>query len=134
MSYAPVLSDEVEGPNYDMMRQNLVGPSAGDVLPTASSVPMLQVVAPATLPEGYEFEAAVGESQTIKVKVPLGGVEAGQTFQVPFPQHFENMISGIRVPVGHWRDGLCDCCAYGACHPHCWTSYLCPLCKYIRLS
>lgn len=21
------------------------------------------------------------------------------------------------IPVGHWRDGLCDCCVFGCCHP-----------------
>lgn len=97
-------------------------------LPRATTVPLVQVVAPATLPEGYEFEAQVGSS-VIKVKVPPGGVEEGQKFEIPFEtQHF-TAAAGPNVPVGHWRDGLFDIFRYGLCHPHCWTGCFCHLCK-----
>jgi Cys-rich protein (TIGR01571 family) len=29
-------------------------------------------------------------------------------------------------PVGAWRDGVCDCCARGPCHPSCCLSSWCP--------
>jgi Cys-rich protein (TIGR01571 family) len=28
-------------------------------------------------------------------------------------------------PVGSWRDGVCDCCIRGPCHPSCCISYWC---------
>jgi Cys-rich protein (TIGR01571 family) len=126
--YVPVSAVDEEEEGHDLsMRENLVGPAPGQSMRVAKSVPMMQVVAPATLPEGYEFEASIGENTKVKVKVPPGGVEEGQTFQAPFPPQFESMISGAHVPVGHWRDGLCDIFRYGLCHPHCWTSCCCAL-------
>ena len=29
------------------------------------------------------------------------------------------------IPVGKWRDGLCDCFIFGCCHPHCCLAYWC---------
>jgi Cys-rich protein (TIGR01571 family) len=29
------------------------------------------------------------------------------------------------IPTGHWRDGLCDCCAHGLFHIHYWMAYFC---------
>jgi Cys-rich protein (TIGR01571 family) len=29
------------------------------------------------------------------------------------------------IPVGKWRDGLCDCFIFGCCHPHCCLAYFC---------
>jgi len=86
--------DALNGRTGPDLEENLVGPSRGQVVPVATSVPVMQVVAPATLPEGYEFDAAVGE-RTIKVRVPPGGVEEGQRFEVPFPQH-----RACRAPLG----------------------------------
>ena len=131
-SYAPVLRDDDDHPNIPSagdLGQNLVGPPAGQAVPAATSIPLMQVVAPATLPEGYEFMAALGD-RTVKVVVPPGGVEQGQKFEVPFPQHLETALTGVSVPVGHWRDGILDIFHYGVCHPACWTSSACHLRTY----
>ena len=91
---------------------------------------MMQVTAPATLPEGYEFDVRIGD-RTVTVTVPKGGVEKGQMFSVPLPERIDSLITGsINIPVGHWRDGLFDIFHYGACHPAAWASCCCPLCKY----
>jgi len=53
--------------------------------------------------------------RVLKVTVPPGGVEEGQKFEIPFPQqHLETMMSGVSIPVGHWRDGLCSFFRYAA--------------------
>lgn len=108
---------------------------------TASSVPMLEVTAPANLPEGYQLEVAYGSGQKMNVTIPAGGVEQGQTFSVPFPAVTESSAPSVptstastvggsaandrlHIPVGHWRDDLLSCFRYGPCHPHCWTSWL----------
>jgi Cys-rich protein (TIGR01571 family) len=30
------------------------------------------------------------------------------------------------APIGAWRDGVCDCCIRGVCHPSCCMSWCCP--------
>lgn len=107
----------------DDLSLNLVGPARGG--PVLQAPSLLSVVAPATLPEGYQLEATIGSSK-YKVTVPMGGVEEGQTFQVPLPQQMANTMS---IPVGHWRDALFGCWNYGPCHPHWWTGLCCTLCK-----
>jgi hypothetical protein len=54
--------------------------------------PYLEVVAPVMLPEGYTEHA-------FTVKVPVGGVERGQKFSVPFLPG-SNGYSGSRVQCG----------------------------------
>eukprot|EP00571_Detonula_confervacea_P003950 CAMPEP_0172325708 /NCGR_PEP_ID=MMETSP1058-20130122/54564_1 /TAXON_ID=83371 /ORGANISM="Detonula confervacea, Strain CCMP 353" /LENGTH=292 /DNA_ID=CAMNT_0013042307 /DNA_START=26 /DNA_END=904 /DNA_ORIENTATION=+ len=98
--------------------------------PASEAQPYLEVVAPATLPEGYTFDAeANGHSFT--VKVPVGGVEQGQKFSVPFPAgsngYTGSAIPRASVPVGHWKDGLCDCFRLGVIHPAVWNAVCCPL-------
>lgn len=79
---------------------------------------MVHVIAPATLPEGYTFEAQIGgdPEKTFTVSVPEGGVKEGDTFLAPLPDDlgYENQI---KAPTGHWKDGVCDCCTDGVCHP-----------------
>jgi len=88
------------------------------------------VEAPATLPEGYSFEAQFN-GQTFGVAVPAGGVKAGQKFIVPYPSATEGSsdlaLPRSSVPVGHWKDALCDCCRFGCCHPACCNAYFCQL-------
>ena len=89
--------------------------------------PYLEVVAPATLPENYAFDAEVN-GHAFTVKVPVGGVEEGQRFSVPFPAN-SNGYSGsaiprVSVPVGHWKDGFCDCCRLGIIHPVLWNAWV----------
>lgn len=89
-----------------------------------------QMIAPATLPEGYELPVKLGSSQ-FNIQVPTGGVEEGQVFAVSIPQATitNPSSSSILPPIGAWRDGICDCFSYGVCHSHCVTSCCCPLCK-----
>jgi hypothetical protein len=124
--YAQVGSDD----QSNGLSQSLVGPAAGESLEVTAATAMMQVVAPADLPEGYEFDASIGD-RSVKVMVPAGGVEKGQTFSVPLPSKVESLITGISIPVGQWRDGLFDIFHYGACHPSCWTACCCHLCKCI---
>lgn len=30
--------------------------------------------------------------------------------------------SGDAAPLGSWKDGLCDCCKFGLCHPSLWNA------------
>ena len=96
---------------------------------------MVEVVAPATLPEGYKFDAQVG-NQMVSVTVPVGGVEEGQRFTIPLvmpstttttsttsnpnqPSSFDIHAVAqprIQIPVGSWRDHWCNFCGLGCCH------------------
>ena len=84
--------------------------------------PMMEVIAPADLQEGYQFEAEIG-GQSFTVAVPLGGVEMGQKFLVPF--HAQGVRPTTNVPVGAWKDSILDCCSYGPCHNHFCVSWWC---------
>jgi len=95
----------------------------------ASAVPMFHVKAPATLPEGYKLDVQV-RRKTFTVTIPPGGVQEGQTFHVPLPggknlDNTEVAIARVSVPTGNWRDGLCDFCVQGICHPLLWNSICC---------
>jgi hypothetical protein len=70
------------------------------------------------------------EGTTTSVTVPKGGVEEGQSFTIPMPT-MQVGLPRVNVPVGQWRDGICDCCKYGMCHNHLWTSCCCCLSMYI---
>jgi len=90
---------------------------------------MIEIVAPATLMEGYRLETQVGE-QVITVIIPPGGVEKGQKFTVPMTGTAMGVggapaVKKTNVPVGHWKDGFCDCLNYGCCHAHLCTSCWC---------
>jgi len=91
-------------------------------------VPQVEVVPPSNLPEGYVFDVTVG-GRTLKARVPLGGVEAGQKFSVPMTK--DTIISPAteraNIPVGRWRDGLCECLKHGCCHAWCCLNCWCPL-------
>jgi len=91
---------------------------------------MIQVRAPATIPEGYKLDVQVHQ-KTFTVTIPPGGVQEGQTFQVPLPggtnvDITEVAIAHLSVPTGNWRDGVCDCCVQGICHPLIWNSLCFP--------
>jgi Cys-rich protein (TIGR01571 family) len=87
------------------------------------NVPMVDVVAPADLPGGYNFEAEV-EGQRFLATVPAGGVKEGETFTC-YMRQLDSMAS--ETPIGYWRDGICGLCSFGCCHPVVWNSILCPL-------
>jgi hypothetical protein len=131
--YAYVSSkDDDESPFADdvTIAEGLISRPDISSLPTVSGQSMMQITAPATLPEGYELPVQLGSSQ-FKVKVPMGGIEQGQVFSVPIPHETIVQAASVAssIPVGAWRDSECDCFKYGLCHPHIWTSYLCTLCK-----
>mmetsp|Transcript_2894 Transcript_2894/g.5781 ORF Transcript_2894/g.5781 Transcript_2894/m.5781 type:complete len:269 (+) Transcript_2894:148-954(+) len=94
-------------------------------MPTAvKGVPMVEVSAPSDLPGGYVFDA-VANGQTFSVTVPAGGVSRGQTFSAPFVPGGGGVSAS--VPEGRWKDGLCDCCMFGCCHPALWMGICCRL-------
>eukprot|EP00804_Cyclotella_cryptica_P019578 CCRYP_014326-RA/>CCRYP_014326-RA protein AED:0.45 eAED:0.45 QI:0/-1/0/1/-1/1/1/0/346 len=95
----------------------------------------VQVIAPATLNAGYTFDAMY-DGVTFTVTVPDGGVVKGQRFIVPFSPPIAEPVVGVPsgrrqrgedggIPIGVWRDGLCNCCAHGPCHPHFLNSWFC---------
>eukprot|EP01083_Nonionella_stella_P079463 218079_1 len=80
--------------------------------------------------KGYTFEAETN-GQLFTVTVPIGGVEEGQKFSVPFPSG-QDGYSGVaeprsRVPAGYWKDDVCACCGLGLCHTVLWNAWCCPL-------
>lgn len=99
-------------------------------VPPSEGRPYLEVVAPATLPEGFTFDAEAN-GRTFPVTVPAGGVVEGQKFSVPFPDEFDGFsgvaIRGTTVPEGYWKDDLCACFRHGLCHPSLWNACCCPM-------
>ncbi|KAG7352040.1 PLAC8 family domain containing protein [Nitzschia inconspicua] len=89
--------------------------------PGDMELPMVDVVAPADLPGGYQFEAEI-DNKHFLATVPAGGVSKGQTFTC----HMREMKE-TDIPVGRWRDGFFDCFRYGFTHPMLLNSLLCPL-------
>jgi Cys-rich protein (TIGR01571 family) len=88
----------------------------------------VEVVAPTNLAEGYEFFVNAGNNTSYKVRVPEGGVVAGQRFNAVIIS--EASAGGAHnVPSGRWRDGLCDCCAFGCCHPLFCLTFWCYPCS-----
>ena len=83
----------------------------------------VNVVSPADLPAGYRFEAQIDGHPFLAI-VPNGGVKKGETFSCIMREITPN---GPFVPMGHWRDGLCDCLKFGPCHPILLNSIICPL-------
>jgi Cys-rich protein (TIGR01571 family) len=49
---------------------------------------------------------------------PTGGIQKGQNFHGTIVSQDNVRVGrGDNIPVGAWRDGLCDCCILGPCHP-----------------
>ncbi|KAL3816488.1 hypothetical protein ACHAXA_005844 [Cyclostephanos tholiformis] len=122
----PICGDDGEHP----LVESLVGVSAiADSVSPEPAQPYLEVIAPATLPEGYTFEAEAN-GHAFTVRVPVGGVEVGQKFSVPFLPGSNGYtgcaIPRSSVPVGHWKDGLCDCFRLGVIHPVVWNACFFP--------
>ncbi|KAG7343908.1 PLAC8 family domain containing protein [Nitzschia inconspicua] len=115
---------------------------------TATSVPLIpsprkdsstmtvEVKAPATLSEGVVFWATMPRgckkptSSSFPVRVPIGGVESGQTWRVPIMtedhEGFSDDTEDFEYKYGQWRDGLFSCFRHGLCHPHICNAWLCP--------
>lgn len=110
------------------LQEHLVVAAPAQVEAVAATC-LVEVTAPADLPEGYQFEAIVGgQQQKLQVTVPPGGVEAGQKFAVPYTAAAA-APAVVSIPVGHWKDELYECYRYGWCHTHIWTSLGCSACK-----
>lgn len=98
----------------------------------------ITVSAPTNLPGGYEMNVD-SDGTHWTVQVPEGGVKVGETFRAlvlrkgPLAKAeliSESMAeygSSFDIPTGKWRDGICDCCTYGACHAQCWLAGCCSL-------
>eukprot|EP00977_Amphora_coffeiformis_P018406 scaffold6456_cov147-Amphora_coffeaeformis.AAC.3 len=86
---------------------------------------MVDVIAPADLPGGYHFEAEI-EGQRFLATVPAGGVQQGETFTCYMREL--NSVA-IDIPVGYWKDNMCQMCKHGLCHPTLWHALFCPLGK-----
>mmetsp|Transcript_53493 Transcript_53493/g.64515 ORF Transcript_53493/g.64515 Transcript_53493/m.64515 type:complete len:301 (-) Transcript_53493:150-1052(-) len=120
----------IDRASYDNIEQSLITPP-DRVLPIADATPTVEVTAPADLPEGYEFDAQVG-NRVFSIKVPRGGVERGQKFTVTLPGGSDSLTDTMchprtSIPTGAWRDGLCDCFKHGIIHPIIFNGFLCPL-------
>jgi len=116
---------------YENLNETLITPVDNTVTPISTAIPTVEVVSPATLPEGYKFDAQMGET-AITVTVPKGGVEEGQRFSVPIPDGTMPMNGSflqprINVPVGHWKDGIFSCFRNGFCHAMLCNAIFCPL-------
>jgi Cys-rich protein (TIGR01571 family) len=98
--------------------RNVAAPTSD---PRDMRLPMVDVVAPADLPGGYQFEAEI-DNKYFLATVPAGGVRKGQTFSC----HMREMKESD-IPLGRWRDGLFDCFRYGVTHPMLLNSVICPL-------
>ena len=103
---------------------------------TTTAPTLISVIAPATLPEGYIIDVQVdGQGRAFSVEAPSGGVEEGESFQVAFDgRSSEDVVHKavsvarprVSVPVGAWRDGMCDCFSVNCCHPAFWNAWCCP--------
>lgn len=128
--------------NYDQshekLRQNSQPPtntqimfSQHDSTATRSRHPgerLVSVVAPNTLPEGYRFEAKVG-NEVFLATVPKGGVVKGQVFQSTMTDIFSRNFAEMKIPEGRWRDSIFDCLKFGIFHPFAVISCFCPQSK-----
>jgi hypothetical protein len=84
------------------------------------TIGVIKVKAPMTMPEGYSFEAKVGE-KVMMIKVPKGGVKKGQIFDYNAIEEKQMFI-----PLGRWRYPIFSCCVHGIIHPMCCNGFLCP--------
>mmetsp|Transcript_42060 Transcript_42060/g.101141 ORF Transcript_42060/g.101141 Transcript_42060/m.101141 type:complete len:311 (-) Transcript_42060:1550-2482(-) len=89
--------------------------------PRDMELPMIDVVAPADLPAGYQFEAAI-DNNIFMAAVPMGGVKQGQTFSC-----YMKDVKKAGIPFGHWRDGFFDVFKFGGKHPMVLNSFFLPL-------
>jgi len=134
---------------YENLNESCITPVDNTITCVSTVVPSIEVVSPASLPEGYTFDAQMGET-TLSVTVPKGGIEEGQKFSVPFPDgtasgnafynrinvpvgHWKDEIC-INVPVGHWKDEICSVCRHGCCHPMYCNALFCPLSEFLFLA
>jgi len=51
--------------------------------------------------------------------------EAAEGTPLVTPSCADN-VADFSSPRGYWKDGLCDCCAFGPCHPSLLNAIFCP--------
>jgi hypothetical protein len=85
---------------------------------------LISVLAPSSLPPGYELHVESRESKGFTVIVPQGGVREGDIFLAPIP-HGYKMEELTDVPTGKWKDGICDLFRYGVCQPALFCAFFC---------
>ena len=107
-------------------RPAVSAPITNGLSPELEGFPMVDVVAPANLPEGYTFEAEI-DGCRFMATVPAGGVKKGQAFTC----YMRDVMNDNGAPTHRWRDGLFDCFRYGVLHPMALNSIFCPLRKYL---
>lgn len=91
------------------------------------------VIAPSNLEGGYEFVADNGNGESYLVRVPAEGVKEGQQFEAAIVSITSVGSDPHNIPIGRWRDGLCDCCQLGCCHPLLCLTYWCRFCALGQL-
>jgi Cys-rich protein (TIGR01571 family) len=110
----------------------------GNRQPAAAPPKMLRIVAPQKMPESYLFDVLV-DGQPYSVRVPEGGLEEGEEFEIPYPTDLHDddgtvpvrssseeetnsptsaftstpphpLFDDLGAPAGKWRVPLCSCC------------------------
>lgn len=97
----------------------------------------LKVTAPATLEEGYSFDATA-DGRTFRVKVPEGGVQAGEEFVVHDSHEIIVATRQVSSPDedaplrGHWRKSFFACfdTLFTATF---WMAFCCPAIQVAQL-
>jgi Cys-rich protein (TIGR01571 family) len=95
---------------------------------------MVNVMAPYTLPEGFQFEARIRD-EIFTATVPRGGVTQGEVFATRMGDVYGDtgnaaqrtrVFKDMDAPPSRWRDELFDCFHHGLDHHFLWNSLLCP--------
>jgi len=109
------------GGNVGNTSTSTTGIASNPVVTATSTTRMCTVIAPATLEEGYPFQAIV-DGMEFTVIVPEGGVVEGQSFQVPYPVPPEppmaTLVTPLEIstgddddsPMGQWTTSIWSCC------------------------
>lgn len=92
----------------------------------------VEISAPSDMAEGYTFNASF-QGITFPVKVPVGGVKAGDKIKVPVEETRIPLDSVFSNANGRWKDDICGCCSLGFCHPHWWCSCVCNICALAQV-
>ena len=129
--YVPPQNDELSQlpeikERSQISRPGVSAPITNGLSPELEGFPMVDVVAPANLPEGYTFEAEI-DGCRFMATVPAGGVKKGQAFTC----YMRDVMNDNGAPTHRWRDGIFDCFRYGVLHPMALNSIFCPLRKCI---
>lgn len=94
----------------------------------------VNVMAPYTLPAGFQFEARIGD-EIFTATVPPEGVTQGELFatrmgdidgDTSVAAQRTRVFKDMDAPPSRWRDELFDCFRHGIDHPFLWNTILCP--------